>query len=418
MKNFLLVTLLIFTTFGCLIGQSRTLEIVPTFTAKNAVFITEVTEFSPASEELEFVGLSCYHFDQNEADIFYRLKSDNNWSKWMKFDLEHEFVESSRKAYQTKPIEEAFSDIQFKTTTKLDSKLTVRLFLASPSHLSNPAKISTRSVSCELPEVCERDCWCPTCPIDVTPFFTTPTHLIVHHSAGSNQSNNFATVVEYIWDLHVNTNGWDDIGYNWLIDPNGILYEGRPDNYQGAHFSCINENTVGICVIGDYTLITPSVEALNTLVNLLAYEATEHDIDVNGQSYHVTGDFILDNVAGHRDSEGSDNACSATVCPGESFYPMLGDIRSQISELPCYGTVSSTAVTKTMSAIEVYPNPFHHNIMISSTNLEIEILEIIDASGRSFGFVQIGESSDLSSLKAGVYFLIYDGQVVEKIVKK
>ncbi|MGB4960451.1 MAG: hypothetical protein WBO36_13310, partial [Saprospiraceae bacterium] len=57
--------------------------------------------------------------------------------------------------------------------------------------------------------------------------YTNVTHLIVHHSAGTNTSNNWKGVVASVFDLHVFTNGWQDVGYNWLIDPNGEIYEGR-----------------------------------------------------------------------------------------------------------------------------------------------------------------------------------------------
>jgi len=75
------------------------------------------------------------------------------------------------------------------------------------------------------------------------------------------------------------------------------------------------------------------------LVNILAYEATEHLIDVNLQTPHITGDFLLDNIAGHRDSSESTNACSSTLCPGDEFYPLLPLLRQQVSELPCYEEV-------------------------------------------------------------------------------
>ena len=55
-----------------------------------------------------------------------------------------------------------------------------------------------------------------------TPSYTTVTHLIVHHTAGSNTSSDWPAVVRSIWNFHIFTNGWSDIGYNYLIDPNGV----------------------------------------------------------------------------------------------------------------------------------------------------------------------------------------------------
>ena len=415
MKNLLFVGIINIIVLSCLSGQSQTIKIVPDFYNHNSENITSEFQFTSTQNSLEFIGLSCYHFDNESVDIFYRLKIENRWSVWIKFSEQHEFVASNRSAFRTKPIQESFSDIQFRMSKEISTELTIRFFLATED--KDRYQIKARSVSCDLPEMCERTCWCPTCPIDDSPTFTEPTHLIVHHSAGNNESNNFATVVEFIWDLHVNTNGWDDIGYNWLIDPNGNLYQGRSDNAQGAHFSCINENTVGICVIGDYSLEPPTEASLSTLVNLVAYEATEHMIDVNAQSYHVTGDFILENLAGHLDGSGSSNACSTTVCPGGSFYPLLEDIRLQVSELSCYNIVSSTAEENDIEDIDVYPNPTHQYLYLVSEKLSKESLEVIDVCGRSVGFVNPEGANDLSHLKAGVYFLIYDGELYEKIIK-
>lgn len=415
MKKLLFIVILNIAVFGCLNGQSKTLELVPDFHLSNAELISKEYQLPSSEESLEFIGLSCYHFDRVDVDINYRLKRNNEWTEWIAFMEQNEFVEPDRSAYRTGTIQESFSDIQFKTSEELYTELTVRFFLANQEKSTH--EIITRSVTCELPDVCERSCWCPTCPEDNTPQFTEPTHLIVHHSAGNNQSTNFETVVEFIWDLHVNTNGWDDIGYNWLIDPNGILYEGRSDNAQGAHFSCINENTVGICIIGDYSLVQPSEASLTTLVNLLAYEATDHTIDINAQSYHVTGDFILDNLAGHRDSSGSDNACSSTVCPGDSFYPLLEDIKLQVSELLCYDIVSSSSHEKIIESIKVFPNPIQQHLYLVSDKMGKQELEIFDLSGTSLGSVISEKANDLSHLKAGVYFLVFEGQLIEKIIK-
>lgn len=416
MKNGLIAAVLNLVILSWTFGQSKTIELTPDFYFSQGGYITEEISITDIDDVTEFVGLSCYHFDVEELPIYFRLKVGKGWSDWKSFDLQHEFVESSRTAYQAKAITGSFSGIQFRTDSKLNSSFVARLFFAGATEKA--PRLIQRSLGCDLPAVCGRPCWCPTCPIDVTPEFTEPTHLIVHHSAGNNQSNDFATVVEFIWDLHVNTNGWDDIGYNWLIDPDGILYEGRPDNYQGAHFSCINENTVGICVIGDYSLVEPSSTAINTLINVLAHEATEHLIDISAQSFHVTGDFILDNMAGHRDSSGSVHACSATVCPGDSFYPVLPDIRERIAGLPCYAEVISAVGESVISDFSIFPNPFHDHLVINAYDSRTKNLEIVNIQGTAMGNVQTGIANDLSHLLPGVYFLLHNGQLIEKIIKE
>jgi hypothetical protein len=158
---------------------------------------------------------------------------------------------------------------------------------------------------------------------------TPPTHLIVHHSfSPGNNVTDWVAAVRGIWTFHVMSNGWSDIGYNWLIDPNGTIYEGRAwvgedDNTQGAHFCGFNRNTMGVCMLGDFTSITPTEAALKSLVRILGYRASVNNIDVRGTSFHANSQRTLNNISGHRDG------CS-TACPGESLYPLLPTLRNRV----------------------------------------------------------------------------------------
>lgn len=411
--NFALLYLIICTTAQ---SQSYTLEISPTFQKNKLEHFTEIIDFNPSFDGISFVGISAYHFDEDYKNISYRLLHNGKWSTWKTFSPQHELADKVRTAYEGQLITSAFSAIQFKTPDHLSTNLTVRFFIGKRQNLIDTSP--QKSILCAELDVCDRLCWCLDCPIDTTPQLTTPTHIIVHHSAGSNQTNiNYSEVVNYIWDLHVNTNGWDDIGYNWLIDPNGILYEGRPDGYQGAHFSCINENTVGICLLGDFTLISPTEEAVNTLVNLVAFEATAHQIDVLSESYHDTGAFFLENVAGHRDSSGSANSCSTTACPGDTFYPMLDSIRIKVAALECYQNSISSTQTLDHPSWSVFPNPFQNTLNITHKGFGNSKIEIRDIKGQSYGTLFTGQVHDLSHLANGVYFLIHEGQVIKKVIK-
>ena len=357
MKFWITFILLSFITCLTAISQSNTHVITPVFQKNHHEYISEIIDINLSFQDLSFVGISGFHFDTDYKIIKYRVLHGEKWSSWQTLSPQHELVAKVRTAYEGQFITSAFSALQFKATDNLDTPLTIRLFIGKQQKTGDASP--QKPVLCTQPDVCDRSCWCSDCPIDTTPELTTPTHIIVHHSAGSNQPNiNYSEVVQYIWDLHVNTNGWDDIGYNWLIDPNGVLYEGRPDGYQGAHFSCINENTIGICLLGDFTLISPSNDAVNTLLNIVAYEATEHNLDVLSESYHETGDFNLANVAGHRDSSGSTNSCSSTACPGDTFYPMLDSIRIKVADLECYQNSISAIQTFDRQSWSVFPNPF------------------------------------------------------------
>jgi hypothetical protein len=261
--------------------------------------------------------------------------------------------------------------------------------LASASvHFYNPGDTHTPPASedaagvlacpCPQPAYLDRLGWCPSgnCPIDPTPVPTSITHLIVHHSAGANSSSDWSAVVRSIWDYHVNSNGWDDIGYNWLIDPNGVLYEGRGNDLLGAHFCGTNGNTMGICMMGTYTSVVPSDTSLQTLTQLLGWKACDRDIDPEDFSFHNGSGLNLFNISGHRDG------CS-TACPGDSLYARLPGLRTDVSDYIDSCEPSNILEITDFQAILAFPNPATEvlNILIPSTGKEQRI-RIFDPQGR------------------------------------
>lgn len=158
---------------------------------------------------------------------------------------------------------------------------------------------------------------------------TTVTHLIVHHSAGSNSSSDWAAVLRSIYQLHTATNGWCDVGYNYLIAPNGVIYEGRGggDNVVGAHFCGYNGGTMGVCMLGTYTSVSPSAALLTSLARILAWKADQRGIDPLGISFHPSSNSTINNISGHR-------AGCTTECPGSAFFNNdLANIRMDVLSL-------------------------------------------------------------------------------------
>lgn len=193
-----------------------------------------------------------------------------------------------------------------------------------------------------------------------TPSLTTVTHLVVHHSAGQNSSSDWAAIVRSYWSLHVNTNGWSDIGYNWLIDANGVLYQGRQfhssgnDNVIGAHFSGTNGNTMGVCVMGTYTSVSPSTNAFRSLVRILSYKASERNIDPRLTSFHSNSGLTLYNICGHRDGVGS------TECPGTNLYNQLATVRNRVYALlnpPFVANAAADSISENYVKLSGQVNP-------------------------------------------------------------
>ena len=165
-----------------------------------------------------------------------------------------------------------------------------------------------------------------------TPAYTKVTHAVVHHTAGANSVADWDAEVRSVWYLHTYTNGWGDIGYNYLIDPNGVIYEGRAggDGTIGAHFSCRNTNTVGIALLGTYSSVAPTAAALSSLESLLADLCRKNSIAPLAMIVHPPTQLLLPTIIGHRDGNPSTTTCSKTECPGDVLYALLPSIRSDV----------------------------------------------------------------------------------------
>lgn len=290
------------------------------------------------------------------------LRTSPNGTEWSPFQLLESDPHSPDDAGFFSNLYELAGDavfMQLKVSfeTLPEAALSPRWYVCNPGFglpdNEKTGKSRSDSLPCPRPVVKTRTAWCPSgnCFPDPTPVLTVPTHFIVHHSAGVNSSTDWAAVVRGIWDYHVNVNGWDDIGYNWLIDPNGVIYEGRADSLQGAHFCGNNSQTTGICMLGNFQATKPSGESKRSLVELLAWKCGVEALDPLGIGFHVPSGLNLYVVSGHRDG------CS-TSCPGDQFYPLLPIIREAMDmyiEDDCY--LASEGEGPERHSFSLFPNP-------------------------------------------------------------
>jgi hypothetical protein len=340
-----------------------------------------------------FITLSAYSYSKKDMILSYRRKSDGKWSSWEYLRPAHNTEGQDRRAFEGEFIYSSPDSIQLRNDINESLNVTFRIYIALQDRPSIRESFATNSASCACPQplICKRSCWCPdgSCPKDNTPTPTTVTHLIIHHSAGGGSAPDFAQVVESYWDLHVNTNGWDDIGYNWLIDPNGVVYEGRGSGVQGAHFSCMNQNTTGICMVGNFNNQSPSDTAMASLKQLLAWESCDKNILLSDSSYHASSQLLLPHVSTHRDGNASNapNSCAVgTVCPGDSLY---ADFRLK-SVMPATALICTQGVglaeESINTSLRIYPNPVSDVIRLKFDETFIQNapyrFSILDASGK------------------------------------
>lgn len=186
------------------------------------------------------------------------------------------------------------------------------------------------------PTVISREVWCtdPACDYSDGLEYEPVSHLIVHHTVSSNSSGDWAAVVRAIWYFHTFTRGWGDIGYNYLVDMNGVLYEGHlgGDDVIGTHAGGANAGTMALALIGTFTEpnqnppgIEPPSPMLDSAAELLSWKADQNDIDVYDAGYLPNIDWGLPKLMGHRDVYGT------TVCPGDQAHELLPSLREEVA---------------------------------------------------------------------------------------
>jgi hypothetical protein len=167
------------------------------------------------------------------------------------------------------------------------------------------------------------------------------TNAIVHHTAGTAGYSRAqsAAIVRGIQAYHVLSNGWDDIGYNFLIDRFGQVFEGRyggiERNVIGAHAQGFNTGSTGIALLGTYASAGASAAARSSLSQLTSwrldvahtYPLSRVQLISGGNPKFRKGLPVwLRAVSGHRDT-------GFTSCPGTALYKQLGPIAKRASTI-------------------------------------------------------------------------------------
>lgn len=163
------------------------------------------------------------------------------------------------------------------------------------------------------------------------PQYAAPRKIIIHHTATQNSPPDAAAAIRAVYFYHAVTQAWGDIGYNFIIDGNGRVYEGRygGPGVVGAHAAGFNSGTVGVSLLGNFAAAPPTEAALKAVESFIVSKAVQHGIDPSGQGVFLNKD--LPNIFAHRD-------VNSTACPGEQMYAQLPGLRQRANaEMPLLG---------------------------------------------------------------------------------
>ena len=178
---------------------------------------------------------------------------------------------------------------------------------------------------------------------------------IVHHTASTNNytADQAPAQMRNLYAYFTKSLNYADMGYNFLVDKYGTIYEGRSGcavgavdcdsasvPVQGAHTAGLNINTFGVSAIGNYDVLAPENPGamVESIASLMAWKLAPYGLDPNatasimstdtsGSSKFSAGQTAITQViSAHRD-------VGKTVCPGRYLYPYMAEIRARATTL-------------------------------------------------------------------------------------
>jgi hypothetical protein len=222
------------------------------------------------------------------------------------------------------------------------------------------------------PQIIPREQWgADQCRPRAVPAYGEVQVGFVHHTVNANSYSpqDSAAIVLSICRYHRNSNGWRDIGYNFLVDRYGQIFEGREGGIDqpviGAQAQGYNGVSTGVANIGTFSQAPQTAAGVQATAELLAWKMSLHGAPVRGavevvsaggpsNRYRDGTPVTFERISGHRDAD-------KTSCPGEALFAQLPDIRARAAGLapqyaflpPPAGVVSLETDDRTLD----YPQP-------------------------------------------------------------
>lgn len=206
------------------------------------------------------------------------------------------------------------------------------------------------------PPIIARSAWATGTQLPrVAPAYGEVRVAFVHHTENPNgySAAEVPAMLRAIYVFHRDVNGWNDIGYNFVVDLFGRVFEARAGGIDepvvGAHAGGYNLASTGVAVLGSFSGTPISAAAKGTLQRLLAWKLALHGVPAQGRAvvrvnpagavfskYPARARVSLPRIAGHRDAD-------STECPGNALYGELPGVRRAVA------AISGTPVIATLT---------------------------------------------------------------------
>jgi hypothetical protein len=334
----------------------------PAFAAKTADFERRAPDRAAARivapRPFSLVGLHWRGGGRPDAEI--RVRRGERWSRWQHLGVH------GRGASDPVWVGRART-VQYRLSRRVPG---LRLHFVAVGGRQVRARAG-QATDTPFPYVSRKEWGAGQCPPRAGPDYGEVRAVHVHHTVSLNDytPQEGPQIVLAICRYHRNSNGWNDIGYNALVDKYGTIYEGRAGGLDqaviGAQAQGFNAQTAGVANIGDYTSVGASDAALAATSSYIRWKLAVHGQPLSGpvtltsaggpaSRYPAGAHVTVDRVLGHRDT-------GRTACPGDALYAQLDDIRALVVS----GTPFASPSARVTAALADYNATFGETVPVS-----------------------------------------------------
>jgi hypothetical protein len=290
----------------------------------------QTTRVLEAPQRFDLVGLRWAH-GHAQAQVRARVQG-GRWTRWTALPHPHAAnVQGTDPAFTG-----AADELQFRLRGTA-SGLRARFVRALPHA---PATARAHASQAGAPAIVPRADWgADQVPPRSAPDYGSVQMAFVHHTAGTIDypPEDSPGIVLGIARYHRDSNGWNDIGYNFLVDRYGTIFEGRAGGIDqpiiGAQAQGFNSFSTGIATLGTFTAMPLDNAAMEAVAKLIGWKLSLHGVPVSGQvtltsqggatnRYRSGTPVTFQRISGHRDAD-------QTTCPGDALYAQLPDLRAR-----------------------------------------------------------------------------------------
>jgi hypothetical protein len=347
--------------------------------------------------------------DLHDDEVEVRWRGAGDWSDWVPFEVSGDHAPDPGSAELatvhhgiSEPVWTGEADaVELRSHHPADVHVELVTMAGGLGYRADVTPPSTAEAFGVWPPIVPRTAWDPRgeCAPRSEPHVSPAAERIfVHHTVIFPEYPPEAgdDVVRAVCLGHVNNRGFADIGYNFLIDRYGVIYQGREGGIlkavDGAHAQGFNAGSVGIALVGDFQEHGVPAEAARALDTLTAWLADLHDIDPMGRGMATStgGDttrfpegWVVDlpNIVGHRDTG------RGTACPGDHLFdivrgerPMAPRVRDRLTH--DYGWPALEDVVNETSAtappISTPPSPRAPEVRTTAAEVVRNVVDGVD----------------------------------------